>query len=45
MTKWILRIWHGLHGHPRDALMWSESQVECTRCGAMMHHADFYPFM
>ena len=43
MIRWILRIWHELFGHPGSALMWSESQAECILCGAIIHHADFYP--
>ena len=45
MRKILLRIWHEFFGHPKSAIMWSESKAECTLCGAVIHHADFYPFM
>ncbi len=42
----LKRLWHGLHGHPRDQVTWGNLTEGATcRCGTTFYLFDFYPWM
>ncbi len=40
----MLRVWHGLFGHPGHGVIWGETRAKC-RCGESWGLYDLYPFM